>query len=225
MKKPSSKDLIKFMKSQAEIGIEVMKIVTMNKRDIIEIKKQLEVQQSQLKLLAENTGLIDPIPQLKVLDQSVFDGQDEKWRFAAVDKDGRAYAFTRKPEIDQDDPCFIDGDASKCKWIGDGYDATNWKDSLIERDSLACEESNYLSDTMSDIVDELLMIGRGSSTWIDASKHLPKEDGLYLVYYPNYVYKHHIVCFSLNINKFNFFHGEITHWMPLPKPPIASKEK
>lgn len=223
MKKPSSKDLIKFMKSQAEIGIEVMKMVTMNKQDIIEIKKQLEVQQSQLKMLAENNGLIEPIPKLRVLDQSVFDGQDEKWRFAAVDKNGKAFLFGRKPKANNIE--WYAGSIADFEEIGTGYDDTNWQNSLIERESLACEESNYLSDTMSDIVDELLMIGKESPTWIDASKHLPKEDGLYLVYYPNYLYKHHIVCFSSNINKFNFFHGEITHWMPLPKPPIASKEK
>lgn len=73
-------------------------------------------------------------PQLKQLDQSVFDGLDEKWRFAAVDDDGRAYAFMRKPVIDQDDPCFIDGDTTRCKWISEGYDASEWQNSLIERD-------------------------------------------------------------------------------------------
>lgn len=75
-----------------------------------------------------------PEPQLKQLDQSVFDGLDEKWRFAAVDDDGRAYYFMKKPVIDQDDPCFIDGSTTRCKWIGEGYDASNWQNSLIERD-------------------------------------------------------------------------------------------
>lgn len=60
MRKPSSKDLISFMKSQAEIGIEIMKLVTMNKQDITGINKQLEVQQTQLKMLAENAQLIKP---------------------------------------------------------------------------------------------------------------------------------------------------------------------
>ena len=76
----------------------------------------------------------EPQPQLKQLDQSVFDGLDEKWRFAAVDDDGRAYYFMKKPVIDQDDPCFIDEDTTRCKWIGDDYDASNWQNSLIERD-------------------------------------------------------------------------------------------
>lgn len=74
-------------------------------------------------------------PQLKQLDQSVFDGLDEKWRFAAVDDDGRAYVFMRKPEIDETDPCFIDGNTTRCKGIGESYDASNWQNSLIERDT------------------------------------------------------------------------------------------
>lgn len=74
-------------------------------------------------------------PKLKVLDQSVFDELDEKWQFAAVDKDGRAYGFMKKPVIDQDDPCFINGDTTRYKWIGEDYDASNWKNSLIERES------------------------------------------------------------------------------------------
>lgn len=64
-----------------------------------------------------------------------------------------------------------------------------------------------------------------SLVWIDASKNLPKEEGLYLAYYPDQLYKHQIVFFFPNINKFNFYHEEITHWMPLPKPPTALMEK
>ena len=40
----------------------------------------------------------------------------------------------RKPEIDETDPCFIDGDATRCKWAGEGYDASNWQNSLIKRE-------------------------------------------------------------------------------------------
>lgn len=83
----------------------------------------------------ELQGTENPEPQLKQLDQSVFDGLDEKWRFAAVDDDGRAYYFMKKPVIDQDDPCFIDGSTTRCKWIGDDYDASNWQNSLIESDT------------------------------------------------------------------------------------------
>lgn len=36
-------------------------------------------------------------PQLKQLDQSIFNGLDEKWRFAAVVADGRAMYFNKRP--------------------------------------------------------------------------------------------------------------------------------
>lgn len=73
-----------------------------------------------------------PEPQFKQLNQSVFDGLGEKWRWAATDRNGRAFLFSRKPT------------ASNIEWyaksvfdyekIGDNYDASNWQDSLIERD-------------------------------------------------------------------------------------------
>ena len=59
-----------------------------------------------------------------------------------------------------------------------------------------------------------------SPTWIDASEQLPKQDGLYLAYYPNELHKNQIVWFSFN--QFNCYHEEITHWMPLPDAPKES---
>lgn len=144
MKKPSPKDLIEFMKSKAEIGIEVMKMVTMNKQDIIEIKKQLEVQQSQLKMLAENNGLIDPIPKLKVLDQSVFDELDEKWQFAATDRNSKAFLFSRKPTAD--DIQWYAESIVDYEIIGTGYDASNWQNSLIERERKELTGSDLAKD-------------------------------------------------------------------------------
>ena len=58
-----------------------------------------------------------------------------------------------------------------------------------------------------------------SPTWIDASERLPKKDGLYLAYYPDQLHKQQIVFFSLNINRFNYFHDLVKHWQPLPNPP------
>lgn len=77
-------------------------------------------------------------PKLKQLDQSVFEGQDEKWRFAAVDADGKAHRCNLHVK-----PCYERGEFWRgCTFppfefelIGEGYDTTNWQNSLIERES------------------------------------------------------------------------------------------
>lgn len=70
-------------------------------------------------------------PKLKRLDQSVFDGLDAKWRFAAVDANGDAYAYVDRPVIDMGEGDF---GGHYNILIGTGYDASNWQNSLIERD-------------------------------------------------------------------------------------------
>lgn len=85
----------------------------------------------------KDSGVIDeispePKPQLKQLDQSVFDGLSNELRFASVDDDGRVFAFDVKPELmsrEWDVPC-----NKICQFIDDDYDASNWQNSLIERD-------------------------------------------------------------------------------------------
>lgn len=72
-------------------------------------------------------------PKLKVLDQSVFDGLDEKWRFAGVDDDGRAFKFDCEPAINCNE--WYEGHGQQKTLIGEGYDASNWQNSLIERES------------------------------------------------------------------------------------------
>ena len=72
-------------------------------------------------------------PKLKVLDQSVFDDKPEHISWAVVTKDGSAMTFQFKPAI-------ID---NLWSWTGDHrlhslinqYDASNWQNSLIERES------------------------------------------------------------------------------------------
>ena len=76
-------------------------------------------------------------PKLKQLDQSVFDGLDAKWRFAAVNKVGR---LMLSPSLMVSDEKYW-----YCQFAGDlygkdsGYDATDWQNSLIERENLAAE--------------------------------------------------------------------------------------
>ena len=74
-----------------------------------------------------------PRPHLKQLDQSIFDGLDEKWRFAAVDSDTCAYIYEARQHIEDNSYWF--GDFGLQKYIGEGYDTSNWQNSLIERDT------------------------------------------------------------------------------------------
>tara|TARA_R110001606_G_scaffold364986_1_gene519663 strand:- start:3577 stop:4191 length:615 start_codon:yes stop_codon:yes gene_type:complete len=73
-------------------------------------------------------------PKPKQLDQSVFDGLDAKWRFAAVVADGRAFVFDTKPDLMscEWDVCLY----KTCRFIDHGYDTSNWQNSLIERDKV-----------------------------------------------------------------------------------------
>lgn len=102
--------------------------------EIIKMKKELrELKQSVLRLEKLTDEKLLDEPQLKQLDQSVFDGLDEKWRFAAVDRGGLLKAFTYKPKLSVSMTSFILLIGNTID-IGGGYDASNWQNSLIERD-------------------------------------------------------------------------------------------
>ena len=74
-------------------------------------------------------------PQLKQLDQSVFDGLDEKWRFAAVDGGtNRVYVYEQKPHLPHGGDCWGIYEGLQ-RFVGEGYDTSNWQNSLIERDT------------------------------------------------------------------------------------------
>lgn len=104
--------------------------------EIIKMKKELrELKQSVLRLEKLTDEKLLDKPQLKQLDQSVFDGLDEKWRFAAVDKCGEVWYSTHKtqPSVSgthlSPEP---NADSMQAKGY---YDASNWQNSLIERDT------------------------------------------------------------------------------------------
>lgn len=103
--------------------------------EIIKMKKELrELKQSVLRLEKLTDEKLLDEPQLKQLDQSVFDGLDEKWQFAAVDKCGEVWYSTHKtqPSVSgthlSPEP---NADSMQAKGY---YDASNWQNSLIERD-------------------------------------------------------------------------------------------
>lgn len=62
-----------------------------------------------------------------------------------------------------------------------------------------------------------------TQTWISVDDRLPEEDGLYFAFYPGSIHERQVISFSLNIKRFNLFHDAVTHWMPLPKPPVSKQ--
>ena len=112
---------------------------------ISNISLQLEGQQRQIHLAADSIGLnkqaiimlenkAEPKPQLKQLDQSIFDGLDENWRFAAVDGcTGRAYVYEQKPHFFHGRDYWRIHEGLQ-RIVGHDYDASNWQNSLIERE-------------------------------------------------------------------------------------------
>lgn len=96
-----------------------------------------ERQVTALITLVKMKGYNESEPQLKKLDQSVFEGVFDWVKSAAVSPSGAAYLFS----VGKDDFYNISDKygfqitgRDKCKCIGFGYDTTDWQNSLIERD-------------------------------------------------------------------------------------------
>ena len=73
-------------------------------------------------------------PKLKQLDQSVFDGASNDKRFFAIDEDGQGWFYRDRPSINEDDKRWTEPNYTSTR-AGVGYDTSNWRDSLIERES------------------------------------------------------------------------------------------
>jgi len=59
------------------------------------------------------------------------------YKFAAVDKDGIAYAFKTIPELNRNDACWYPTDEENSLLrVGEDFDATNWTTSLVEKKTL-----------------------------------------------------------------------------------------
>ena len=99
------------------------------KSELLDIVRE---QGSAITNLLQRVTLLEK-PQPKQLDQSVFNGLDEKWRFAVIQNNGFALICTKLP--------FVAFGGSSWDWngysdvVGKGYDASNWQNSLIERDT------------------------------------------------------------------------------------------
>lgn len=96
-------------------------------------------------------------PHLKHLDQSIFDGLDEKWRFAAVDSDGSRAVFTSDNITQNYGKHYVNALSGEVKQILGRVDASNWQNSLIERDTAELLEVDLSSElTGSDLTKSIL---------------------------------------------------------------------
>lgn len=97
-----------------------------------DLNRKIERQESRIDRLVGMLAKKGFYDKSKKLDQSIFNDEPPHLRWAAIEEDGSVYLFAKKPFIDL------------CKWaagvdevevyIGDDYDASNWQNSLIERD-------------------------------------------------------------------------------------------
>lgn len=170
----------------------------------------LERQLSALITLVKMKGYNEPEPQLKQLDQSVFDGLDEKWRFAAVDADGSANGFDIRVYPRGGDEYglfayesdYANSDDNSVH-IGKGYDTTNWQNSLIERD-IAKELLEV--DLSSELTGSELckaMLARGDK-YVSGFGHHQSDDGAVYSTFADTVtrYSH---CFHSAQNSWDYF--------------------
>lgn len=111
--------------------------------------KPISQADSLLKALQAEAANDSNKTELKQLDQSVFDGLEEKWRWAAVSSVGMPFVYDYKPTGNRvrfsDDAAQQKIKAGKVMRIDEyGYDTTDWQNSLIERESV--NDVDYLSE-------------------------------------------------------------------------------
>ena len=108
-------DLFQLVQEQAEIIAELSGMVELNKMSIIKLENEREQ------------------PKPKQLDQSIFDGLDEKWRWFGVNSDGSTIRATNKPKINISNNGFILL-IGESEFSDDNYDASDWQNSAIDRE-------------------------------------------------------------------------------------------
>ena len=133
---------------QADIK-DIKKMAGKETQDRIEALEEFATYADNL-LTQLNHALPDtPEPKLKQLDQSVFDGLDEKWRFAAVNEAGEAFRFAKEPKLsDSFMGAWVVRGLFHLEGAGTGYDTTNWQNSLIERDKVELTGSDLTEQIM-----------------------------------------------------------------------------
>ena len=108
-------------------------------------------------------------PQLKQLDQSVFDGLDSNYMFAAIDGcTGRAYAYEEKPHVPVGKDYWRVHDGMQHP-VDYGYDKINWQNSLIERNTAKELTGSELCKSMLARGDRFILCGVSDVDDIDAA--------------------------------------------------------
>lgn len=108
------------------------------KKELVERVNEQELRIYRIEQALKQNGIkwVTDEPKLKQLDQSVFDGLDADYNFAAIDGcNGRAYAYEQKPHIPVGKDYWRVHDGMQHP-VEHGYDTTNWQNSLIERDKV-----------------------------------------------------------------------------------------
>lgn len=87
-----------------------------------------------------------------MINQDVFIGEDEKWKWAAVDKSGVVALYTHKPSAAANAWAYISGKGKDWKWaelsVGippEGLSDEAWKGSLIER-QVVCDGASVTAE-------------------------------------------------------------------------------
>lgn len=104
-------------------------------------------------------------PQLKQLDQSIFDGLDEGWRFAAVDGNkGFPIVYEFEPYAFESGKYYSNHHGLyKDLTHLTGYDTSNWQNSLIERDLAKELTGSELCRAMLERGDKFVMCANQSA--------------------------------------------------------------
>ncbi len=87
---------------------------------------------------AVRLGLVKP--KLKQLDQSAFSHPyvDDRFNYVALNADGQSIFFEQKPSVSVNLDIWVATGGSILPMLK-GYDASNWQNSLIERENIAAE--------------------------------------------------------------------------------------
>ena len=136
-----------------------------NKMDVM----QKQIDGMDMLLTELNPDIPNAIRKIKTLDQSVFNGEEEKWQWASFDKDGSVHKYEKEPFVSLDMDCWGNEGRTSFERI-QGLEAVGrWEKSLIERESVELTGSDltramflrgdkYVMCVVSDKGDEFAII-------------------------------------------------------------------